>query len=280
MTIRARRPPMGENTNVNPYQPRHAVTAKGNGNEGSGPEAGPDGGQAGPDGAQAGPNRWTTGPNRFITLAGFLVVGTGIALAIAAWPHNSAVPAVRQQAPAAFSPGVTAPPRVPASSRHGNATPASGIATKAGHSSGATRGAARPTVTTNPAAAGSPAVNLTAATGFGAMLRHVWVAADPGGVGLKPADVRSTMAGSVFYAGQASIGTYWAISRFVPSARAIAGARTPAGKAILAQFSKIAIFDKASGRQWAYVGDFAPGSCPTSVPGTVFTAWDLCEVGS
>jgi hypothetical protein len=160
--------------------------------------------------------------------------------------------------------------------------PGDRIVTRARHSS-ASRAASRngqPAPTTNPAAAASPADNVAATPGLGPVLRQAWVAADPGDVGLNPADVRSTLTGSVFYASQPSIGTYWAISQFVPSSRATAEAGTAAGKALLAQFKQIAIFDKAPGQPWAYLGEFAPGSCPASVPGTVLGAWDLCSVGS
>ena len=112
------------------------------------------------------------------------------------------------------------------------------------------------------------------------MLRKIWVEADPGGVGLDNKDVTSTLPGSVFYASQPSIGARWAISQFVPSPTATSKAATPSGKAVLAQFKAVAIFAKGRGRPWAYVGRFTPGSCPASVPGPVFLAWDLCAVGS
>jgi hypothetical protein len=122
----------------------------------------------------------------------------------------------------------------------------------------------------------SPAVNLAVPAGFGPVLRHAWVAADPGGAGLTAADVRATASGSVFYAGQPALHTYWAISQFVPSRVAQAKASTASGKALLGQFKYIAAFDKAPGKPWTYVGGFAPGACPRSVPGTVLAAWDLC----
>jgi hypothetical protein len=233
-----------------------------------------------------GARRPRTGSNNSIALAGFVIIGVGAALTIAAWPH-SAVPSNRQQ-PASFSMGTTTS-RSSASSGSGGprqageaVTPGDRIVTRARHSS-VSRAASRngqPALTTNPAAAGSPADNLAATAGLGPVLRQAWVAAGPVGVGLKSADVRSTLTGSVFYASQPSISTYWAISQFVPSTQANAEAGTPAGKALLAQFKQIAIFDKAPGQPWTYVGEFAPGSCPPSVPGTVLGAWDLCSVGS
>lgn len=139
----------------------------------------------------------------------------------------------------------------------------------------------RTTPTTNVASASTPAQALVTPAGFGPLLRSVWVAADPGGVGLTAADVRSTYPGSVYYAGQPSIAQYWSLSRFVPTAAAQAGSATPSGKALLAQFNTDAVFFKAPGRPWAYVGEFSPGSCPGNVPGTVLAAWGICtSVGS
>ena len=313
-TIRVRRSRVDENTRVSPYQPRHSVPAIGEGGEPEGqprgnprerepakpearpgpeqaakPEAKPGrkpGAKPGPERGEKGARGARTGSNNSIALAGFVIIGVGAALTIAAWPH-SAVPTNRQQ-PASFSMGTSTTSRSSALTGRGHsragkgAAPGDRIVTRARHSS-ASRAAGRngqPAPTTNPAAAASPADNLAAAPGLGPVLRHAWVAADPGDVGLNPADVRSTLTGSVFYASQPSIGTYWAIAQFVPSSVANAEAGTPAGKALLAQFKQIAIFDKAPGQPWAYVSEFAPGSCPASVPGTVFTAWDLCSVGS
>jgi hypothetical protein len=88
------------------------------------------------------------------------------------------------------------------------------------------------------------------------------------------------MAGTVFYAEQPSTRTYWATSGFVPSPALEDKATTPAGRAVLAQFKNDAVFDKTPGRSWSYVGDYAPGSCPTNLPSTVSSAWGLCSVGS
>ena len=314
-TIRVRRSRVDENTRVSPYQPRHSVPAAGEGGEpggqprgnprehepakpgakpeakrGAKPEAKPEAKRGAKPGAERGERsarRARTGSNNSIALAGFVIIGVGAALTIAAWPH-SAVPTNRQQ-PASFSMGTSTTSRSSAlagpggHSRAGKGVaPGDRIVTRARHSS-ASRAASRngqPVPTTNPAAAASPADNLAATPGLGPVLRHAWVEADPGDVGLNPADVRSTLTGSVFYASQPSIGTYWAIAQFVPSSVANAEAGTTGGKALLAQFKQVAVFDKAPGQPWAYVSEFAPGSCPASVPGTVFTAWDLCSVGS
>ncbi len=136
------------------------------------------------------------------------------------------------------------------------------------------------TPTTSAGATSSPAVDLPVPAGFGPLLRQMWVSADPGRAGLSPEDVLSTLPGSVYYAEQPAIGNYWAISGFVPTAQAEAQASTPAGKAMLAQFGYIAVFNKAPGRGWAYLGSFRPGSCSPTVPAPVYTAWGLCQVGS
>ena len=85
----------------------------------------------------------------------------------------------------------------------------------------------------NPAASKSPAVNMAAPDGFGQLIQTLWVDAHPGGVAMSVDDVASVLPGSVFYAEQPSIGTFWAISRFVPSAQAQSGSGTTAGNALL-----------------------------------------------
>jgi hypothetical protein len=120
---------------------------------------------------------------------------------------------------------------------------------------------------------------LAVPTGFGPALRRAWVAANPGHSGLSAADVQSTLTGSVFYAEQPSIHTYWAITSFVPSAQAESLAGTAGGKAILAQFATAAVFDKAPGHGWAFVASTAKGACSGAVPGPVFAAWGICANG-
>ena len=128
-----------------------------------------------------------------------------------------------------------------------------------------------------PTLASAAAVNLAVPAGFGPVLRSAWVSARPEGVRVSAADVRSTLPGSVFYAAQRSVGSYWAISSFVPSAQARAAAATPTGRALLAQFSKVAVFYRAKGQPWAYLGSSAEGTCPSEVPAPVFTAWGMCS---
>jgi hypothetical protein len=102
------------------------------------------------------------------------------------------------------------------------------------------------------------------------------VAADPGHGGLSAADVESTLPGSVFYAEQPSIGTYWAVSSFVPSAQAESEAGTATGNALLAQFATVAVFDKVPGHGWAFFVSVAKGGCSSKVPGPVYSAWGVC----
>jgi|SRR5579875_987523 len=135
----------------------------------------------------------------------------------------------------------------------------------------------------NPAVATSTAENLPVPSGFGPLLRHVWVSASPGGASISAADVASTLPGSVYYAEQPAIAYYWAVSQFVPSASAEALGSTPAGKAVLAQFGAVAVFYKAPGRSWAYAGAYRPGTCSTLVPAPVYKVWGFClssQVGS
>jgi hypothetical protein len=99
-------------------------------------------------------------------------------------------------------------------------------------------------------------------------------------VPIKPSDIESTAVGSVFYAEQPAVHTYWAISQFVPSALAESRGSTTAGVALLAEFRGTAEFEKVPGHHWAYVGSFSDGSCPGDLPVPVVTTWGLCTVGS
>lgn len=162
---------------------------------------------------------------------------------------------------------------------HGSATTtkgprANGSNGPGGPSHRAPGGNGAPTI--NPASTSVPARALATPAGFGPLLRSVWVAADPGGVGLTSADVRSTYPGSVYYASQPSLGQYWSMSRFVPSAAAQAATGAAAGQKLLAEFNRDDVFFKAAGGQWSYIGDFPVGGCPTEVPGTVLAAWGIC----
>jgi hypothetical protein len=157
-------------------------------------------------------------------------------------------------------------------------TRAAGNATSSGGGSGAGPAAAGSSI--NPASAASPAVNLPVPAHFGPLLRRTWARANPGGAGIKTSDIQSTAVGSVFYADQPAVHTYWAITQFVPSALAESRSGTPAGAALLAEFRGTAVFEKVAAHHWTYVGSFNAGACPGYLPGPVLTAWGLCTVGS
>jgi hypothetical protein len=132
--------------------------------------------------------------------------------------------------------------------------------------------------TANPKIASSPARDLAVPASFGPTLRQAWVAADPGKAGLTTADVLST-AGSVFYAEQPSISTYWAISSFAPTAHAEALAATSEGKAMLSLFGPVVVFEKIAGHGWSFVASAPQGTCSKAVPGPVYNAWGICASG-
>ena len=132
----------------------------------------------------------------------------------------------------------------------------------------------------NPEEAHSPAVNMAAPVGFGPLISKVWVEAHPGGADLSSTDVESILPGSVFYAEQPAIATYWAISRFVPSPLAESRSGTPAGRAVLTQFNGFAVFDRAPGQAWAYAGTFDPTACSVALPSPVLAVWGMCAARS
>ncbi|HTW06043.1 MAG TPA: hypothetical protein VME46_00935 [Acidimicrobiales bacterium] len=128
----------------------------------------------------------------------------------------------------------------------------------------------------SPEAAAEPALNLAVPVGFGPVLRRAWVAGDPGGVHLRADEVQSTAPGTVFYAEQAKLSLHWAISSFLPTARAEALSTTPTGKALLAEFGRIAVFVKTPGRPWALLASTPAGTCAKAVPAPVYRAWGIC----
>jgi hypothetical protein len=97
---------------------------------------------------------------------------------------------------------------------------------------------------------------------------------------MKASDILSTVVGSVFYAEQPAVHTYWAISQFVPSALAESRGSTPAGVALLAEFHGTAEFEKVPGHPWTFVGSFSTGACSGGLPVPVLTTWGLCLLGS
>lgn len=163
----------------------------------------------------------------------------------------------------------------------GNAHVATRAAGSAGQGDGgAGGGAAAGAPSIGPLTATSPAVNLPVPAHFGPLLRQTWAHSTPGGVAIKASDIESTAVGSVFYAEQPAVHTYWAISQFVPSALAESRGSTTSGVALLAEFRGTAEFEKVPGHHWAYVGSFSAGSCPGDLPVPVLTTWGLCTVGS
>ncbi len=128
----------------------------------------------------------------------------------------------------------------------------------------------------NPAASTSPAVNSSAPNGFGQLITTLWVDAHPGGVRMSIADVASVLPGSVFFAEQPAIGTYWAIARFVPSTQAQSVSGSTNGQALLAQFDSTAIFVKVQANPWAYLGEFTSTPCGQGVPNPVLSSWGMC----
>jgi hypothetical protein len=174
----------------------------------------------------------------------------------------------------------TGPPSSLAAGR-GNAHVATRAAGSAGQGSGdAGAGAAAASPSIGPVTASSPAVNLPVPAHFGPLLRRAWARSNPGGVGIKASDIQSTVVGSVFYAEQPAVHTYWAISQFVPSALAESRGSTAAGVALLAEFRGTAEFEKVPGHDWTYVGSSGTGPCPRDLPVPVLTTWGLCTVGS
>jgi len=164
--------------------------------------------------------------------------------------------------------------------RKGNARVSTRAAGNATSSSGSGAGPGAASSSINPASAASPAVNLPVPAHFGPLLRQTWARANPGSAGIKASDIQSTAVGSVFYAEQPAVRTYWAISQFVPSALAESRGSTPAGAALLAEFHGTAVFEKVPAHHWTYVGSFNTGTCPGTLPVPVLTAWGLCTVGS
>lgn len=271
-TIRVPGHRVDDNTNVARYQPRHGY-----------PELAPE--RIGQD------RRLTVARAAGVALfvAGAAVLAVVVTAGHGAQPSgpSSVASSVRQDL-AAASTTKTASPAAPLGGQRGVATRAARSSRSGGVAAGAASSPAKPgasgrspaSPSVNPAAATSPAVNLPVPTGFGPLLRRTWVSADPGGLGIKASDVRSTVVGSVYYAEQAATGTYWAISQFVPSARAQSQDRAPHGKALLAQFDGVAVFEKSPGRAWAYLGAFSGGACSGALPVPVLGAWGICTVGS
>jgi len=252
------------------------------------PPAGPSSGRA--QGEQ--PRR--RGSGSFGVAAGAIVVLAGAALLLILSLPKSKPAAVSGATSTLAAPGTARakPPRTSGSSAASthrgslHTSAAQAIGTKPARQTTTrplTKAAQSTTGSTSPEVTTSPAENLPVPAGFGPLLRRVWVSAEPGRAGVTAADVQSTLPGSVYYAEQPAIAYYWAISQFLPSASAEALGSTTAGKAVLAQFSNIAVFYKAPGGRWQYAGAYRPGTCSSLVPPPVYKVWGFClssQVGS
>jgi hypothetical protein len=211
-------------------------------------------------------------------VAGAVIVAAAIAVPLTV--GGGGQPTTTNQAAARTT--TSGPPAPTTTSGLSSASTAAGVSTRGTASVALTTtpSTRAPTTTTrpqvNPAASTSPAVNLAASAGFGQVMATLWANAHPGGVHMSVADVASALSGSVFYAEQPAIGTYWAISRFVPSSQAQSASGTPAGNALLAQFNDTAMFVKVPGKAWAYLGEYTTTACGQAVPSPVLLAWGMC----
>ena len=185
-----------------------------------------------------------------------------------------------QASPPPLSP---APPRAPAprpvarpapitTSRRGGAG-STGLTTAAPTSLQTTT--TRPQV--SPQASTSAAVNIAAPNGFGLAVRSLWVDARPGGVHMSVADVASALPGSVFYAEQPAIGTYWAVSRFVPSTVAQARAGTTAGNAVAGPVQRHRNLRQGAGEALGLPRRVHDHGVRGAVPSPVLNSWGMCS---
>jgi hypothetical protein len=219
-------------------------------------------------------------------LVGAVVVAAAVVVPLVATGGGGGSPTTTSQAAAPTTSGTASQSSTssPVTSAETSASTAAGhrVSTRGAGSTAPTTAAPTsvPTTTTrpqvSPQASTSSAVNIAAPTGLGLVLRSLWVDSRPDGVHMSVADVASALPGSVFYAEQPAINTYWAVSRFVPSTVAQAQAGTTAGNALLAQFSATAIFVKVPAKPWAYLGEYTTTACGQAVPSPVLNSWGMC----
>lgn len=95
---------------------------------------------------------------------------------------------------------------------------------------------------------------------------------------LNPNDVAGIA--QVRYAETLSTETFWAIAEFQPSASLLAQGNTPAGKALLADFSSTQYaFSWEDGKTWTVLGSVPSGNCPGIwMPKPVLAALSLCNL--
>jgi len=124
------------------------------------------------------------------------------------------------------------------------------------------------------------AKNLAVGSSVAQSLIKSWLATNPGGVDLVPADVAGTVPRQLYYAVQPASATYWATVVFKPSAALLAASSTAAGQTKLAQFqNSVYVFSWKAGPVWTLLGEVSAGSCPQSwVPKSVLAVWGLCGV--
>jgi hypothetical protein len=155
----------------------------------------------------------------------------------------------------------------------------------AGHTPAVSTEAAKsaPALTTAPKGAtpitlSQRAKSLPVTPGVAQSLVSSWLASNPGGYGMGPADVGGTVSNQVYYGVQPATGTYWALAAFKPSAALSAQSATQTGQEELAEFhDSVYAFSWQAGPVWTLLGEFSTGSCPgVWIPRAVLAAWGLC----
>jgi hypothetical protein len=173
------------------------------------------------------------------------------------------------------------PTTLPATTqRTHSSAPATGKSTSPPATSKVTQHTSTPTTSKTTKPKTQAAKNLAIRPGVAQSLVKSWLATDPGGVGLRQADVAGTVVGELYYAVQPASSTYWATAVFKPSAALLASSSTAAGQTKLAQFqNSVYVFSWKAGPVWTLLGEVSAGSCPDSwVPKSVLTVWGLCGV--
>ncbi len=162
----------------------------------------------------------------------------------------------------AFTAGAGAPAAAKLSPSSPNATSASSAASQ----------------NATPSTLSQQAKSLPVTAGVAQSLVKSWLATNPGGYGISPADVAGTVPHGVYYAVQPATGTYWALAAFKPSAALLAQSSTQTGQEKLAQFhDSVYAFSWQAGPVWTLLGEFSTGNCPEVwVPRSVLAAWGLC----
>jgi hypothetical protein len=169
----------------------------------------------------------------------------------------------------------TVPATAPTTAGSASAGHTPGVSTEAAKSATALTTAPK---TATPTALSQRAKPLPVTAGVAQSLVSSWLASNPGGYGMGPADVAGTVSKQVYYGVQPATGTYWALAAFKPSAALSAQSATQTGQAELAEFhDSVYAFSWQAGPVWTLLGEFSTGSCPgVWVPRAVLAAWGLC----